>query len=383
MLSTLRDQTKIGFLGPAPPFRGGISRFALELAKTYQEQGAQVQMFTFIRQYPVLLFPGKSQTSDFQDTSLLPTQRILIPYLPHTWNNALRCIQKWQPEILVISYSLPFFAPAYAWIGNRLKGIRIIYLAHNIEFHEAWPGANLLTRLAFQPSERIVVLSESCLKALHRRMPASIASKGVKGFHPIYDCFRQTKPDSVPKPDLTPTVLFFGLIKPYKGLDVLIKAMKQVRKRLPVIRLLIAGEVYQGDKYYQSLIRQLKLQDIIETHFRFIPDQEVEAFFRRSQVCVLPYKTATQSGIIAMAYSFDLPLIASDVGGLSEYIESGKTGLLVPPNDPEALAAAIIRYFESGLHSAMSKTIPEYRKRFSWDKLAEIVLLNQPTTDDQ
>lgn len=365
---------KIAFLGPAPPYRGGIARFALMLAIEYLRTGQQVKMFTFERQYPALLFPGGAQTTEYKDLPELPIQKVYTPHNPFSWNKAVKAIRAYAPDLVIVSFFLPWFIPADTWICKRLKGIRIAYLVHNLEFHERWIGANLLSRRAFEHCDRIVVLSAASLRSLRDRMPASLSGKAVQGFHPIYDCYQGELDFGVSTSTAGQTVLFFGLIKSYKGLDVLLKAVALASRKLPQIKLLIAGEVYGKREQYLKLIADLKLENRVEANFRYIGDSEIASYFTRSQVCVLPYKSATQSGVIATAYSFNLPVIASRIGGLGEYIEEGVTGLLVPPDDPEALAAALIRYFEDGLLQSLSDNIPAYKARFSWQKLADLIL---------
>ncbi len=365
---------RIALLGPAPPFRGGISQFALMLAREFLREGHEVRMYTFKRQYPQLLFPGGEQTTTFSDIHDIPVERVFTPYLPHTWKNAVVSIRDFQPDLLITSYFLPWFAPSYAWIYKRLSDTRKICLAHNIDFHEKWPGADLLSQQFFKHCERIVLLSSACLNDLKRKMPVAISRKGLLGFHPIYDCYSSGWDKPVAVPPKQPTALFFGLIKAYKGLDVLLKALKQARRRIPELKLIIAGEVYGKADMYEHLIRELGLGEAVDARFHYITDSEIAAIFRQAQVCVLPYKSATQSGVIATAYSFQMPVIASDVGGLSEYVSAGDTGLLVPPNDPEALAASLIRYFEEDLHARMSARIPSYIEKFSWPKLAALIL---------
>ncbi|MDP2173554.1 MAG: glycosyltransferase family 4 protein [Candidatus Cloacimonadaceae bacterium] len=365
---------RIGFIGPAPPFRGGISRFAVRLALELQSEGHQVRMFSFIRQYPALIFPGKSQTAQSSDGEGLEIENVLTPYDPRTWNRALSAIRDWQPDMVIVSYFLPFFAPAYTYLCKRLSNTKRVVLAHNIEFHERWMGANLMTKKLLRHCEKIMVLSQACHSDLKRIMPKEIANQGVLGFHPVYDSYPETQIGRQGYPDRDKTLLFFGLIKPYKGLDVLIKAMQQVHKRLPDLRLTVAGEVYGKAEVYAKLIRSLGLEDVVQTHFRYIPEDEVASFFRSASLCVLPYKSATQSGIIAMSYNFDLPVIVTDAGGLNEYVEEGETGLVVLANDPEALAAGIIRCYEENLCERMSKAVCGHKHRYSWKSLATLVL---------
>ena len=365
---------RIALLGPAPPFRGGITQFALMLAREFSREGHEVRMYTFERQYPKLLFPGGEQTTSFADLPEIPVERVFTPYLFQSWAKAVERIRDFQPDLLITSYFLPWFAPSYAWICKRLPDTRRICLAHNIDFHEKWPGADLLSRKFFRHCERIVLLSEACFNDLKRKMPETISQRGLMGFHPIYDCYgpKEEKPAAVEPTQ--PTALFFGLIKAYKGLDVLLKALKQARRRIPGLKLIVAGEVYGKAEKYHPLIRELGLSEAVEARLHYVKDEEIAEVFRQAQVCVLPYKSATQSGVIATAYSFLVPVIASRVGGLSEYIDEGETGLLVPPNDPEALAAALIRYFEEDLQARMSGRIPSYIEKFSWPKLAALIL---------
>lgn len=352
-------------LGPAPPFRGGISNFAVHLAESLAQQGHQLQYFNFKQQYPALLFPSSDQYDKSEPR--LPAQRILTPYLPHTWIQTVRAIQAWQPDILIASWWLPFFALAYGYILKRLN-CRIVVLAHNIMPHEHWPGTKSLLRYAFQKADCIVVLSRSCLQELKRYLPNTVASKAVLGFHPIYSKVGITSPN----PQTAPGLLFFGLIKDYKGLDILLKAMPMIKHAIPTIKLRIAGAVYGSSKIYEELIRELKLETDVECHFRYLDDLEVAALFAISDVCILPYKSATQSGVIATAFSYDTPVIASNVGGLGEYIDAGQTGLLVAPNDPAALAAAVIRFYEDKLREPMQKAIAGYKDQNTWAELAKL-----------
>lgn len=365
---------KIAILGPAPPFRGGISQFALMLGQEFQNQGNEVRFYTFERQYPKLIFPGGAQTTSFPEDLNINVERVYTPHIPTSWKEAVDRIKSWNPDLLIVSWFLPWFAPSYTWICKRLPDIRRICLAHNVDFHEKWPGANLLSKAFFRQCEKIVTLSGATFEDLKRKMPRDISDRGIQGFHPIYDCYGNAQ-NSLPQ-DLggAPSALFFGLIKAYKGLDVLLKAVKQARKRIPELRLLIAGEVYGKTEKYRRHIRQLGLEDAVDARFQYISNEEIADIFNRSQVCVLPYKSATQSGVIATSYSFGVPVIASNVGGLSEYIDEEKTGLLVPPNNPEALAGALIRYFEGNMFQAMKPNIPAFVEQFSWQKLAELVL---------
>ncbi len=358
---------RIAFLGPAPPLRGGISIFGLNLALAMRDAGAEVKLFNFVRQYPSILFPGGSQTEEIVREDLPEIEDVYTPYLPWTWGNAVKSIKLYQPDLLIVSYWLPFFAPSYAFITSGIKNCKIIFLAHNIESHERWPLGSLFRKLALSEADRIVLLSKACQDQLKRMLPNTIARRGILGFHPIEE------KEQAANSQQDKQILFFGLIKPYKGLDLLLRAMPSILKEIPELKLVVAGAVYGDTEPYFKLMEELGIQDSVDVQFRYISDTEMADFFNKSQLCVLPYRTATQSGVIANAYSFGVPVLATDVGGLKEYIEPGETGYLVAPEDPEAIATAVIEHFKSNALDRMQMHISNYRKRFSWKKLAELI----------
>lgn len=359
---------KIAFLGPAPPFLGGISQFASHLADEFSCEGHEICFFNFKQQYPALLFPAGRQEGEAQPNH--PTQRVLTPYLPWTWGRTVKAINTWQPDLLIISWWVPFFAPAFGYIIRRIGTCRKLILAHNIVPHEKWPCARNLLRYAFEPADDILLLSHACLKDLKTWLPSRMVKKTILGFHPIYSA----EDGETSKTNILPRLLFFGLIKDYKGLDTLLTAMPIIRQAIPEIRLQIAGSVYGDETIYTAQIEDLGLNDIVDTDFRYISGEEVSGYFRAADLCILPYKSATQSGVTATAFSYDTPVIASNVGGLSEYIEDGVTGLLIPPNDAEALAAAVIRFYDSKLLSPMQEAVRAYKKTSTWTELVRLIL---------
>ncbi len=362
---------KICILGPAPPYRGGISLFALHLAKAYRDMGHEVRFISFRKQYPALLFPGKEQTDKALDSEGLIVMRSLTPWLPWTWEQTAGLIKGYAPDLIVVSWFLPYFAPAYGYILRRLTKTQKVILAHNVVAHENWALADWLTNFVFSAADRILVLSRASQKELNKKAPLRISRKAVLGFHPIYSHAGQNL-DRIPNPEKAKTLLFFGLIKPYKGLDVLLAAMPEVLKSLPEIKLLIAGEVYGDSSIYPDQIQSLGIGNNVESHLRYISETELGKFFARSGLCVLPYKSASQSGVIATSYSFGVPVLASDIGGLGEYIEAGKTGWLVKPNSPTELAKAIIKHFTETID--MQEDIKAYCQKLSWHSLAELSL---------
>jgi glycosyltransferase involved in cell wall biosynthesis len=338
------------------------------LARAWKENGNEVVFFNFDQQYPKLLFPGKNQIDNSLDEHEFTNYRIITPWMPLSWKKATDAIADYQPDKVVFSWFLPFFAPAYYYIMRKLPLTSKVILAHNVATHEKWLLGNLLSKAVFSQANEIVVLSKSSMNELNKVYPLSIYNKACLGFHPIYSNYADKAEENSGACD---TLLFFGLIKPYKGLDVLLDAMPRVHSAIPKLKLVIAGEVYGDIENYNKQIYDLGIQNAVEAHFRYISDDEVAQFFSRSSLCVLPYKSASQSGVIATAYSFGVPVLASDVGGLGEYVIAGETGYLVKPNDPISLADAIIRFFSN--KPDMKPAIMKYNKRHSWDSLASLI----------
>ena len=359
---------KIALLGPAPPFRGGISLFALSLARAYKDLGHNVEFFNFKQQYPQMLFPGKGQFDQALSPNEFVNHRTLVPWLPKTWQETVHQIKLYLPEIIIVSWFLPYFAPAFGYILRHLSNTKIVILAHNITSHESWLGEKQFLQYVFKPATKIVTLSKATLDELHHKLPLYISKKGVLGYHPCYDMYNDFSTNSRKENIL----LFFGLIKPYKGLDVLLQALPEVINFFPDVKLIIAGEVYGKSSIYTELIQKLGIENNVDCHFHYISDPEISHFYNSSCLCVLPYKSASQSGVIATSYSFGVPVLASNVGGLGEYVIEGKTGYLVPPDNPSALAEAIINHLQN--KPDMSQAIDEYTKCYSWKGLAELLM---------
>ncbi|PKN79727.1 MAG: glycosyl transferase family 1 [Candidatus Cloacimonetes bacterium HGW-Cloacimonetes-1] len=361
-------KNNIAFLGPAPPFRGGISSFATQLAREMVKCGYDVKMFSFFKQYPQVIFPGKEQLDPDMDTYNLDIEACFTPYLPHTWKNAVNKLKEYEPDVLVVSFWIPLMAPALGWICSMLKpSVKVIYLIHNIDFHEKWPLAKLFTKYAMRSASHYMTLSEKTVSDLKQLIPHNRYSAIIKGFHPIYENY--SAESLIHRKSVEHTILFFGLIKAYKGLDVLLKAFPLVLEHIQDARLVIAGEIYGDDTVYDELVKQIQPRTAVEASFKYVPDSEVTGYFHNSNVCVIPYKSATQSGVISIAFAHNLPVIASDVGGISEAIEDGVNGLLVPADDVEALSNAIIRYFKENMQAKMAENIRSSKSTLTWEAL--------------
>jgi len=368
-----KDRVKVAFLGPAPPFRGGISAFAEALASSIASMGYETRHYSMQKQYPDFLFPGSGQYED--KCSALPVERVFTPYLPYTWQLAVKRIQIFNPQVLFLSYWIPFFAPAYIWIIGALKKkdpkLQVLLVIHNIRFHERWLFSQSLSKALLDKCDKLLVLSQQSYQDLMSALPFTPPNKLIQGFHPPYTTFPQR-----PVQKLTDGVfelLFFGFIKPYKGLDVLLQALPLVIAKLPQTRLTIAGDVYKDREKIIAQIKALGLAKHINLQLRYIAESEVSDFFGSANVCVLPYKSATQSGIISLAQAFCLPVIASDVGGISEAID-GSNGMLVPPQDPTALAEAIVIFFVEEREHRYRKALQDQLSKNTWSNLAKLTM---------
>ncbi|HNX00455.1 MAG TPA: glycosyltransferase [Candidatus Cloacimonadota bacterium] len=368
---------RIAFLGPAYPNRGGIAQFIASWADHFMKAGHEVKVFSFIHQYPDWLFPGKDQNDHSEVVIQLPIQPVLTPYNPFTFDKTVDAILQYQPDILILKYWIAFFAPAFGIILRKLKKkakFKILYNIDNIDFHEKWMFADSLTRFALSPADYYMTMSNTVYKSLKRILPNVPDERIIQSFHPTYEFYQRQSRLSPDKPEgEPPRILFFGFIKHYKGLDVLLKAMPAILKQIPGLQLLVVGEVYGNDDRYKNLIQSLDIGKHVEFHAEYVPNEEVEKYFTNTDVCVLPYRTATQSGITQLAFAFHTPVIATRVGGLTEVIEEGKNGFLVEPENPSQLADAVVRYFREDCRPRFVKYIAESQRKYSWEPLVEAI----------
>ncbi len=364
---------KIAFLGPAYPLRGGIAQFMAILASKLQKRGHEIKIFSFKKQYPKLIFPGKEQVEKSKMFIELPIESNLIPYNPLTYAKTIKSIIAYQPDILILKYWIPFFAPAFGYIINKLKrksNIKVVYNIDNIDFHEKWIAGDLLTKYAMRKADFFITMSDSVTKSLFNLFPKLAEDKVVMIDHPTYDFYASKQKDNF---DFQYNLLFFGYIKPYKGLDILLEALPLVLTKIPQIKLTIAGEVYGDASIYQEIIQKNNLNKYIDFQNRYISNEEVKDFFHKADVSVLPYKHATQSGIIQLSYAFGIPVIATSVGGIPEVIAEDVTGKLVAVNDPESLAKAIISFYANFDLEKSFKAIMKENSKYSWQPFIDLI----------
>ncbi len=363
----------IAVIGLSYPFRGGIAHYSTLFVRALRKRHA-VRFLTFSRQYPKLLFPGKTQ----YDASSRPLQEENEPVIdsisPLSWYKTAALLNRESPDLIVFQWWHPFFAPVFGMITRLLRPSlreRICFVCHNVMPHEASPLQRVLTRYAFRHARFFIVHSQQDERQLEALQQGGLVKRGC---HPTYAEFSQhesyTKDEarealSIPKDRRT--VLFFGLVRRYKGLQFLIDAMQQVVSRTPC-HLLIAGEFYDDKQPYLERIHEHGLREHITVVDQYIPNEQLALYFASADVVALPYVSATQSGIIQIAFGFGVPVITTSVGGLPEAVDHGKTGLIVEPKDAGRLAEAIVEFFERDYEDLFRQEIRRQTSRFDWSQ---------------
>ena len=359
---------KVVLVGPVFPYRGGIAHFGAMLAREF-EKNHEVSLVSFRRLYPSFLFPGKTQYDDSDSPMKVESQRIIDVLNPLSWLEAGRHIAALGPDVVVFQWWHPFFGPAFraiAAIARRRSDARVVFLCHNVLPHESSVLDRFLTRIGLAGADAFLVQSLEDGANLERIFPGA---RWAFNPHPVYDWFEMSRFNRGSARQALSVdgrvLLFFGLIRPYKGLGVLLRAFAEVADELDAT-LLVVGEFYENRGAYDALIDELGIGPRLRVVGRYVPNEDVEMYFKAADVAVLPYRSATQSGIVQTAYSFHLPVIVTSVGGLPDVVHDGETGYVVPPDDPAALAAAIRRYFEEGVAPRFADGIRADLDRFSW-----------------
>ncbi len=364
---------RIVILGTAYPYRGGLAVYNERLAKAFHEEGATVSIETFTLQYPNFLFPGKTQYADWEAPNNLKIEQSVNSINPFNWIKVGRKIKKQKPDLLIIKYWLPFMAPCFGTIARivrKNKHTKVISILDNIIPHERRIGDMLFSRYFSKSVDAFVGMSKSVLNDLN-----TFDTKKPRAFcpHPLYDNFgaKTERETALAKLNLDPKfryILFFGLIRDYKGLDWLIEAFADVRFRKLPVKLIVAGEFYSDEEKYNQLIDKYHLRDVIEMHNRFVPDPEVGLYFGAADVIAQPYKTATQSGVTQIGYHFEKPMLVTNVGGLAEIIPDQKVGYVVEPN-PKAIADKLIDFFENQRGADFVENLLEEKKKYAWSTM--------------
>ncbi|HYV92941.1 MAG TPA: glycosyltransferase [Chitinophagales bacterium] len=369
---------KIIFIGSAHPFRGGLATFNERLSRELIAMGHEVEIYTFTVQYPSFLFPGKSQFTDAPAPADLKISRRVNSINPLNWILVGNEIRKKKPDLLLYKFWLPLMGPCFGTIARRSKKnhhTRVISILDNVIPHEKRTGDVAFTKYFLTACDGFVTMSDSVSVDLKKFVPRK---PFIQNPHPLYDNFGAaiTMEEAQKQLSLDPGfhyLLFFGFIRKYKGLDLLLEAFADEQLRKFPLKLIVAGEFYENSKPYLDLISKLNLQSHVILKTDFIAEEEVKKYFSAADVVVQPYRSATQSGVTQIAYQFNKPMIVTNVGGLPELVPDGKVGLCVDPT-PKAIADAILNFFENNLSKNFEAGIPEEKKRFSWRSFAENLL---------
>ncbi|MBK6938218.1 MAG: glycosyltransferase [Chitinophagaceae bacterium] len=359
-------------IGPAHPLRGGLATFNQRLAKEFIQQGDECSIYSFSLQYPKFIFPGKTQYTDEPAPENLTIHTVINSINPFNWIKIGNRLKKEKPDIIIVRFWLPLMGPALGTILRRVRKNRhtkIICIADNVIPHEKRPGDKLFTKYFLKSCDAFITMSEkvmSDLRLFQKDKPAKLVS------HPLYDNFGEIISKAAARkhlglPENENIILFFGFIRKYKGLDLLLEAMAVLKNQQQATsnqQLLIAGEFYEDEKPYQEQIAQLGIRDSLILKTDFIPDSEVKYYLCAADAVIQPYKNATQSGVTPLAYHFEKPMVVTNVGGLPALVPDNKVGLVVEPN-AEAIAAGISRFYELGENYFIPHLRSE-KQKYSW-----------------
>jgi len=369
---------KISLLGPAHPYRGGPATFNDRLAQQFAAEGHNIKVVTFRLQYPRMLFPGKTQYSGGSAPDGINIERRLNTINPFNWISTGCRIKKEKPDLLLIRYWLPFMGPSLGTVARIVRSGRhtkVICIFDNVIPHEKRPGDKILTTFFTRSIDGAIVMSQSVLddlKTFRSDIPVRLSP------HPLFDNYGKSvdrdKAVSLLKLDADYSyLLFFGFIRAYKGLDLLIEAFSDVRLRNKNLKLIVAGEFYEDDVPYRNLIKRQCLENEVILYDRFIRDEEVSLFFSVADLVVQPYRSATQSGVAQIAFHFEKPLLVTDVGGLREIVSDKRCGYVVKP-DTEQIASAILDYFGNNRKAVFTEGVKKEKEKFSWDKMTAAII---------
>ena len=366
-------------IGTAYPYRGGLAAFNERLAGQFQKEGHQVEMYTFTLQYPGFLFPGKTQFTDDPAPADLKITRRINSCNPCNWLSVGREIRKKEPDVVVFAYWMSFMAPCFGTIAREVKKngkTHCIGLIHNMIPHEPNVLDKLFPGYFVKAMDGFTTLSEAVIKDIehfdHQDKPKHWAP------HPIYDHYGDIIDKHLARKELGlqadgKYVLFFGFIRDYKGLDLLIDAFGDLELQDRGVKLLVAGEFYGDPKPYIDRINSLEISDIVVMHNDYIPDNKVNLYFSACDIVAQPYKTATQSGVTQVAFHFEKPMLVTNVGGLPEIVPDGKIGYVVEPN-AQSIADALLKFYKEEKEAAFIEGVREEKKKYGWDRMTKAVL---------
>lgn len=370
---------KIIIVGTAYPYRGGLAAFNERLAGQFLKEGHEVEVYTFTLQYPGFLFPGKTQFTDDPAPAGLNIRRRINSCNPFNWIAVGREIRKKKPDLVVFAYWMSFMAPCFGTIARHIKRngkTRCIGLIHNMIPHEPNVLDKLFPGYFAKAMDGFATLSQAVIADIEKFDKEGKPKRWAP--HPIYDHYGELMDKAEARRELGLDaggryVLFFGFIRDYKGLDLLIDAFADPRLQDSGVRLLVAGEFYGDPAPYLDRIRSLDIGDRVVLHNDYIPDSRVNRYFRACDIVAQPYKTATQSGVTQVAFHFEKPMLVTNVGGLPEIVPDGKVGYVVEP-DAQSIADALVRFYKENREGEFTEGVRKEKLKYSWDRMTAAVM---------
>ncbi|MBD5524284.1 MAG: glycosyltransferase [Lachnospiraceae bacterium] len=368
-------RNKIVLIGPVYPYKGGISHYT-GLMYRELEKRHDVELISYKMQYPKFLFHKEQRDYDNDSFKIAGAEYMLHTANPFNIIRTARRIRRQRPDIVVIQWWHPYFAPCYFLLTHFMGRQKIVFICHNVFPHERFPMDRFLTKLALKRGDHYIV---------HAREEASELEKIKKNPdyvvtpHPTYNAFRfegMSKAQARERLHVEQdehVLLFFGYVREYKGLKYLLRAMPAILREDSKVRLLVVGEFGSDRDDYQALIDESGVGEHVNVVDSYTPDREVEKYFAAADLVVLPYISATQSGIVQIAYGFTKPVIVTEVGGLPDVVEDGRTGYVVQPKSPEAIAAAAVKFFRENRAESMAENIEKEAYRFSWERMGDVI----------
>lgn len=370
------NKKRIVVIGPVYPFKGGISHYTGAMIRNL-EKDFDVAAVSYKMQYPKILFKKEQRDFDNDTFKIHNAEYMINTANPFNWISSALKIRRLKPDYIIMQWWHPYFSPCYAGLSAFTKKIPKIFVCHNVFPHERFPMDKFLTKS---------VLRKGSAYITHSGMDADDLRKIIKNpcvettVHPTYNAFkmkdmsRSEARDELKISDDKKILLFFGFVREYKGLKHIISAMPDILKAYGDVRLMVVGEFGEDKENYISLIKETGTGDSIDIVDGYIPDSGIEKYFAAADLVVLPYESATQSGIVQIAYGFEKPVIATNVGGLPEVVIDGKTGYVVEPKDSSALAKAVIRFFAENKADEFAENVRNEAYRYSWDRMNEVVI---------
>ncbi len=372
----MERKRKIVLIGPVYPYKGGIAHYTSLLYRALAKKH-DVEMISYKMQYPKLLF--RKEQKDFSNDMFRINDAKFLIHTANPFNiiNVGRKIKKKRPDMVVIQWWHPYFAPCY-WLLEKSIGKEIekVFICHNVFPHERFPMDRFLTKLVLKNGDAFIVHSKSDGEDLLTIKPNA---KFKQNPHPTYNAFKIrniTKEQARQELHISSEerlLLFFGFVREYKGLKYLLYAMPKIRKQVDHVKLLVVGSFGDDKEDYMQIIRDNQIEELVEVIDGYIPNNEVEKYFSACDLVVLPYESATQSGIVQIAYGFEKPVVVTNVGGLPDVVQNKRTGYIVEPQNPERIADAVIDFYDKDRGQKFEAYIEEEAYRFSWERMEETI----------